>query len=98
MFPRIFGRTRLGSIAGCNIFCLVFFGAICPFFFGLSSDLTGNYPLPAGSCIGICIFLFVGSLNSVSKQTLPRRKFNLSSNNQFCRSQGSGLNREVPLI
>ncbi|AKJ64047.1 MFS transporter [Kiritimatiella glycovorans] len=61
-WPRLFGRTHLGAIAGLNMGCVVAGSALGPVLFSLSQRWSGNYTIAALVCLSVCVTLFAASL------------------------------------
>lgn len=59
-FPRFFGRTHLGAIAGFEMMCVVLGSAVGPSLLALGLDLSGSYALPLYACLALpAIALFL---------------------------------------
>ncbi len=52
-FPRFFGRTHLGAIAGFEMMCVVLGSAVGPSLLALGQDLSGGYALPLYGCLAL---------------------------------------------
>ncbi|MBT4285885.1 MAG: MFS transporter [Deltaproteobacteria bacterium] len=60
-WPRFFGRTHLGAIAGLAMGCQVFASAIGPPVFGASQSWTGDYNTAAWIAGILNLLLFIGA-------------------------------------
>jgi len=52
-FPRFFGRTHLGAIAGFEMMCVVLGSAAGPALLALGLDLSGSYAMPLYGCLAL---------------------------------------------
>ena len=68
VWPRFFGRTHLGAIAGINMSSVVIASGIGPLVFGMCYGQTGNYQAVLWGSLALPLILFAGSSRADNPQ------------------------------